>query len=119
MNTYQIDLRISIPLLVKLASLLASYLCPPSVFRVAYMFCICIWISPCSGVLCSMLNRSLQAMPIPALLITCTTPTTQTHQQQQTTTTPPVLEFHSNDEFVIDIDEGDGENLQVIYGGHA
>ncbi|GMP41349.1 hypothetical protein CsSME_00011488 [Camellia sinensis var. sinensis] len=100
-----------------IASLLASFLCPPSIFWLAYLICICI--SPCSGVLCNMLNCSLQAIPIPALLITCTTPTTQTHQQQQTTTTPPVLEFQLNDEFVFDIDDDHGENLQVIYGGHA
>ncbi|KAI7988751.1 hypothetical protein LOK49_LG13G01853 [Camellia lanceoleosa] len=125
-------------LLSVIASLLASVLCPPSIFWLAYLICICI--SPCSGVLCGMLNRSLQAIPIPTLLITCTTPTTQTHQHQQTTTTPPphhppllrqpmpssssslsppVLEFQSNDEFLIDIDDGDDENLQVIYGGHA
>ncbi|THG07750.1 hypothetical protein TEA_021662 [Camellia sinensis var. sinensis] len=129
-------------LLSVIASLLASFLCPPSIFWLAYLICICI--SPCSGVLCNMLNRSLQAISIPTLLITCTTPTSQIQQQQQqqqTTTTPPphhppllrqpmpssssslssppVLEFQSNDEFGIDIDDNDDENLQVIYGGHA
>ncbi|GMQ04286.1 hypothetical protein CsSME_00049752 [Camellia sinensis var. sinensis] len=122
-----------------IASLLASFLCPPSIFWLAYLICICI--SPCSGVLYNTLNRSLQAIPRPTLLITCTTPTTQTYQQQQqTTTTPPphhpplsrqpmpcsssslsplVLEFQLNNEFVIDIDDDDDENLQIIYGGHA
>ncbi|KAL7166815.1 hypothetical protein ACSBR2_037479 [Camellia fascicularis] len=130
-------------LLSVIASLLASFLCPPSIFWLAYFICICI--SPCSGILCNMLNSSLQPIPRPTLLITCTTPTTQTcqeqQQQQQTTTTPPpphhppllrqpmpspssslsppVLEFQLNDEFVIDIDDDDDENLQVIYGGHA
>ncbi|KAL7166818.1 hypothetical protein ACSBR2_037482 [Camellia fascicularis] len=128
-------------LLSVIASLLASFLCPPSIFWLAYLICICI--SPCSGVLCNMLNRSLQAIPRPTLLITCTTLTTQTHQQQQqqqTTTTPHphhppllrqpmpcsssflsphVLEFQLNDEFVIGIDDDDDKNLQVIYGGHV